>query len=464
MFFLSIFFPLYATAYFPWNPDEPEETQFYKLKIEAQSMKFLNENLFRYFAGTELNIQDPLFEIKASYTYSINENHHYFRPYQINLKLKAADGQWIIGRKLKEWDWADLFWKRSLWQPFHTDDVLRPKWSGLTGVFRDFNYKEGQVSLFGSFIFIPNFGPPFENNNGQLVSENPWFIPPPTGKIKPTNIVPKYIINENKLTDFLQLSLGGRISYKGTYIAYAYKPMNQIKAKSSISLPLDKELVGSHETGWIVDTPIEPVIISHHLISGGLVLSTDQPTHNKAQKYINYRLKTSFTFSHPEDHIVENEKWLFFQPQSDLHISAKGEIHVKDPIEETTLHVAYTHLFNPIEKTKNLAEKVAPNIEKQFFKDDLFDFSRAASAGITHSIKFNEDQLARIKLRLIYNFLTEFFLFSLYSSITFADAFSIFLSGDILFSDFPFSIDKTREDIGIYTNKTRIFGGLRYEF
>ena len=463
-FFLFLIFPWQAMAYFPWKQEEPKETPFYKLKIDTQVMRFFNESDLRYFAGAQLNIKDPLFDIKTSYTYSINENHHYFRPHQINLKLKVLDGQWVIGRTLKEWDWADLFWKRSLWQPIHTDDVLRPQWSGLTGVFRDFNYTDGQVNLFGSFIFIPNFGPPFENEDGTLVSKNPWFIPPPSGKIKPTNIVPKYIINENKLKDFLQLSLGGRVSYKDAYIAYAYKPMNQIKAKSLISLPLDKKKVGSYETGWIVEAPIEPVIISHHLISGGLTLETNQIQNNSREKSINYRLKTSFTFSHPEKHTVENEKWVFFQPESDLHISAKGEIHVKDSFEETTLHIAYTHLFHPIEKTKNLAEKVVPNIEKQFFRDDLFDFSKAASTGITHSIKFNEDQLAKIKLRLIYNLLTDFFLFSFYGSITFAEAFSIFLSGDILFSEFPFSIDKTKENIGVYENKSRIFGGLSYEF
>ena len=81
-FLVYLFFPLSGMAQFPWHDDEfkTDETEFYKLQINTHTMKFFNEDELHYFAGTEINIQQPVFDIKASYTYSINEDHHYFSP------------------------------------------------------------------------------------------------------------------------------------------------------------------------------------------------------------------------------------------------------------------------------------------------------------------------------------------------------------------------------------------------
>lgn len=483
-FLTSLFFSYSGNAYFPWSLDrvETDKTEFYKLQINTQAMKFFNEDYLRYFAGAELKIQQPSFEIKASYTYSIYEDRHYFRPLEFNLKFERPDGQWIIGRKWGEWDWADLFWNRGLWQPTYADDGLRPQWAGLTGLFRDFNYEEGQIRIFGSFLFIPDSSAPFENKNGKLTSSNPWFISPPTGKIASTNIVPSYQVIEPDLKNFLLPSIGGRISYRNIHAAYAYKPMNKINIKTPFSLPLDKEPIGSHETGFLVDTTLHPVILQHHLLSGGFILESANQYNNNTQN-INYRLKTSFTYNHPEKHtlkkerlkislnkdksdihILEKNPWIFFQPQKEWHISVKGEVHVKDPLEETTLYAAYTHRLPVGEKEETTLEKALTNVQKLFFQNNLFQFSRAASAGIDHSIKFNQTQKFKIKARLIYHLLNEYFLFSFYSSLTFMESFTIFFSGDLLFSEFPFSIDQTKKDIGVYTNKSRIFGGLSYAF
>ena len=483
-FLIGLFFSYSGNAYFPWslNDSKADKEEFYKLQINTQSMQFLNEDELRYFAGADLQIQQSVFDIKASYTYSIYENYHYFRPLELNLKFERPDGKWIIGRKQGEWDWADLFWNRGLWQPTYADDALRPQWAGLTGLFRDFNYEGGQLRLFGSVIFIPDSNAAFKNKNGKLISDNPWFIPPPTGKIASTNIVPSYHIVEPDLKNFLLPSIGGRISYKGIYAAYAYKPMNKIKVKTPFSLPLNKEPIGNYETGFLVDTTLYPVILQHHLLSGGFTLSSLNQQNNNAQETI-YRLKTSVTYNHPKKHALkkdllkialnkdqsdtytlEKNPWIFFQPQNEWHISVKGEIHVKDPSEETILHAAYTHRFATGEKEETTLEKALTNVQKLFFQNDLFQFSRAASAGIDHSIKVNQTQEFKIKARLIYHLLNEYFLFSFYSSLTFMESFTVFLSSDMIFSEFPFFVDQTKKDIGIYTNKSRIFGGLSYAF
>lgn len=440
-----------------------DEMEFYKFQINTQAMKFFTEDQIRYFTSAHLRLQHPIFAIKASYTYSFYENHHYFRPYQFNVNFKRPDGKWIIGRKPMEWDWADSFWNRGLWQPSYTDDALRPQWAGLTGLFRDFNFNGGKATLFGSFIFLPDFPPSFKNEDGKITSDNPWFTPPPSGKVGGTDTVLVYKMQELSFIDFLNLSLGINMEYEGFYFSYAYKPMNQIKGKGFLNFNLAKALKGTSEDGYLLDFPVEMVMLQHHLLSGGFTLDSLNKKNNKQQN-TNYRLQTSFTYNHPEKPTLEDNSWVFFQPRNEWHISVKGEIHVKDPYEETTLHAGYTHQFYPSEEKKNLLSKVFLGIEKQFVRDDLFHFSQSASVGINHKIQFEETLALKINVRLIYNFLKEYFLFSAHCAWTFEEAFSFFLSSDLLFSEFPFSTEQTKQDIGIYTNKSRIFGGFSYDF
>ncbi len=466
-FLLFLLFPLTGRADFPWPSEkgETDKTELYNLQIKTHAMNFFTEDYFRYFAGANLNIIHPVFEIKTTYDYSITEDYHYFRPSNLSLKFTVPNGQWIIGRKPIQWDWADQFWNRGLWQPSYADDTLRPQWAGLTGIFREFNYEEGQITLFGSGVFIPDSTPPFESKNGKLISDNPWFTAPPSStNLEENTIKPFFIVKEELgLKDLLKFSLGAKASYKDFYIAYSYKPMNKIRVKSQFIMDGSKELKGNHKTGYEQRFPLAPVILQHHLLSGGLDLASTDSSSDELQN-TNYRLKVSLTYNHPEIHDLQDVSEIFFQHQTELHSSVKGEIHVKDPLEETTLHVSYTHQFLLGDKRENTLEKVFPGIKQEFFRDDLFQFSRAASTGITHSIKFNKQYEAKIKARLIYHLLKEYFLFSFYSSLTFDNSFSIFISGDLIFSDFPFSFKQTKEDIGIYTNKSRIFGGLSYDF
>ena len=463
----GLFCPISGYAHFPWPSDtfETEKTKPYQLQVNTHAMTFLNEDQLRYFAGTELAIQNMI-NIHASYTYSIYEDYHYFRLYEMNLHFERPGGQWVIGRRRIQWDWADAFWNRSLWEPVYADDALRPQWAGLTGVFRDFSYQEGQTTLFGSFIFIPDFTAPFKNQDGRLVSDNPWFNAPPAKKME--NIVPSYNITTPDLKDFLLLSIGGQTSYKGMYIAYAYKPMNKINKTSFFSLDLSKEPESNDTEGFKVNIPVNTMILHHHLLSGGFTLNSSQRNDNKkTADDIHYRLKGSFTYNHPETYTKEKKEELFDfkQTRNEWHLSIKGEVHIKDHLEETTLHAAYTHQLHTGEEKKNTTLSEAfPDIENLLFPGDLFDFSRATSVGINHSIKFNNMSKARIKARFIYHLLNNYFLFSFHGSLTFAESFSVFLSGDLLFPEFPFSFSQIQENLGAHKNNSRLFGGLSYVF
>ncbi len=463
--FCLLFLPLVQVWAFPWPEKAPKRDKkaFYQFQLEGRVMRFLNEARFRPFVGAHFKAQDPFFYVDTSYTYSVAEQAHYFRPKEFYVNLPALEGgEWIIGRRRLTWNLMDTFWNRSLWEPSYRDDALRPEGAGLMGVFRDFHYDEGSASLFGSFLFLPDSSHSFENEQGRLTSNSPWFTPPPSGPIGSTAISPYYIMNPVDLKRFLSLSLGGRANYQNFYFAYAFKPMNKIKLKSQVLLALSEELKGNHKTGYSVEVPLDPVILNHHLLSGGFVFRSRQKG-EKAQN-INYNFITSFTYNHPEEHTVQNDTWIFFSSPPELHVSIKGELHVKDPMEETTLHVAYTHHFPFEEEPLSALSKALPEVEKQFFRAGLFEFSRAVSTGIQHRIQMDQNYSADIKARLIYNVLHSYFLFSAHGAVNYKKNFSVFLSSDLLFSRFPFSTGQTRENIGIYTNKSRVFGGISYAF
>ena len=469
MFLVGLLFPVMAGAFPYAELDTQGKNYFSEFRINSWVMQFLNEDRQRYFTGAELKFRQAVLEksvldFKADYTYSYAENHHYFRFYEGSLSFKQPNGEWVFGRKQINWNWADSFWKRGLWQPVYADDSLRPRYAGLTGVFRNINYEKGQIILFGSFVFVPDFSPPFESKNGKIVSENPWFIPPPSGRIGSSNSVPVYQIVSPDLTDFLRLSIAAKASYEGAYISYAYKPVNKISSEGLLDIRLDKEPVGTPEKGYLVELPVRSVILRHHLLSGGFVIESLEQQSSATTQSVKYFWKTAITYNHPETYHPPEEQWIFFGPRKDLYISFQGEARIKDPLEETRLHIAYTHLFHPVPEQENIWAKTFPELEKQFFRDDLFNFSKALSAGLSHSIKLEQSLLAQIKSRLIYHFERDYFLFSFYGSLTWDSAFSVFVSTDLLFPEFPFSIEQAREDIGIYKNKSRIFGGLSYAF
>ena len=273
---------------------------------------FANPNL-RYFAGLSVDIHNEFWDVSTRYTYSVREEHHYIRPYELAFKVQREDGQWVIGRYRVEWDWADHFWNRGLWEPFYREDALRARQGGLSGIFRQFDYDNVHLTLFGSPIFIPESGPHFIEKNGRLVSNNPWFVPPPNRKIGFTNIVPSYRLPSFTWQDAMQLSLGGRVEYKKFYIGYMYKPINAVNVKSVINLDLSKPLKGSYQEGYSTAIVLEPVLLKHHLAVLGWKVEQAYDSQTGLQNI--YRLKTSLTYNHPETLVLKKSESIFFQPK-----------------------------------------------------------------------------------------------------------------------------------------------------
>ncbi len=448
-------------------------------KIHTRVERFMNENdaissstpflliddpYLRYFVGFSTHHSGDFLDLNVDWTYSFAETHHYFRPFEVALKIPRTDGRWVIGRYLLDWDWADSFWNRGLWQPFHREDALRAKQGGLIGFFREFSQANTKITLFGSPFFAVEAGPHFEEINGQLVSQNPWFVPPPDQKIGLTNIRLAYNIPSVPWTEFLQLSLAGKAQYKSVYFSYAYKPMNLVRPQFPLSLQLDKEPQGDSVKGYTTPLVLTPVFLKHHIATLGWI--AEQVNYMETGARQTYRLKGSVTYNHPEKFTPSSKNIIFFQPLNEWHFSVKGELHIKDAFEETVLDVSYTQtLQDESFKSDMTLFKVFPNItEQQFFRNDLFQFSQAVSVGLFHFLKWTDTESTRLKARLIYHFIKKYFLFSSEGSITIDKSIRFFISGDILFTEFPFYDDQLSADIDVYKNRTRIIGGVSYAF
>lgn len=460
-----LLFSVKSLASFPFS--EPmghplNQGKLYRLEVSSKVMKFFQENNPRYFVEGLLDMHPAFMDLKMGYRYSFDEKYHYLKPYEAAVKFRAADGQWLIGRKIKEWDWTDSFWNRGLWEPFYKEDALRPKRAGLTGIFRDFQFKKIRLELFGSYVFIPEVGPYVEDTKETLYSNNPWFIPPPDSPIDRTKFT--YDIADFKIKDALHLSLGGRFSYKGFYAAYLYKPMNKTMFKADFSIPINKPPSSDHK----LKIPVEHIVLQHHLASVGWIMEY------APKKTEVYKLKLSLTYNHPQQRQVNKKKseLSYAHPPKEYMFSIAGEMNTGSSKERFNLHLAYTHQTPITEDQKpndntnvNTIFQIFPDVNKEpFFRDDLLKINQAVSTGADYSIYFDQDTSAEAQTRLIYEFKKKYFLFSFYSALTVARSLSIFLSGDYFFSHFPFSVKQIEDDIAIYSNKSRIFAGLKYAF
>ncbi len=86
-----------------------------------------------------------------------------------------------FGRKLQNWSQLDGTWRMmSLWSPRWTWDELHPQVVGMTGVFLNFETPRFKFVLYGSPIAIPERGTPIAEENGNIVSPNPFWKPLPS--------------------------------------------------------------------------------------------------------------------------------------------------------------------------------------------------------------------------------------------------------------------------------------------
>jgi hypothetical protein len=98
-----------------------------------------------------------------------------------NTGLLSGYGELSLGRRYVEWSKVDKAWDMmSLWSPRWTWDQLHPETIGMTGIFYNFDKDRFHFTFFGSPIAIPERGTATREENGNIVSSNPFWNPLPT--------------------------------------------------------------------------------------------------------------------------------------------------------------------------------------------------------------------------------------------------------------------------------------------
>jgi hypothetical protein len=262
-----------------------------------------NSNLERHTFGAKINIGGTTSASVENYT-NFEVPEAYASITSLDLTRPDADpGQLFsevnLGRKKERWSGVDSDWSLGLAQPFNKFDGLRPSEQGLTGAFAKFGAGGVQVTAFGSPLFIPEQGAPYQVEDGKFSTTSPWFSAPPDTLIlslgsSPVRSPVNYSLDIPAISSVVtNASFGGMVrvsdpdSSEGFFAQASYlrKPQN------ALSLAFNGKLTLSDSTTY-GDVHIFPEVVYHSLAGidlgyeaeaftfsvSGLYEKPDQPT------------------------------------------------------------------------------------------------------------------------------------------------------------------------------------------
>jgi hypothetical protein len=172
--------------------------------------------------------------VDAKWFYSGQEGDNYFDVKELSHNFSNDKYDMWVGRHLEEWSEADSFWRLGYWQPRFNWDELRPDENGFTGVFvAPTIIKPLRLMVFATPLFVPELNQDYSEQNGRVVSNNPWFkTPPPIVDLFNSPTPVNLSVNAPSISDVVfepSFAVRGEIRAENkswARISYAYKPMN----------------------------------------------------------------------------------------------------------------------------------------------------------------------------------------------------------------------------------------------
>jgi len=270
--------------------------------------------------------------------------------------------QVTIGRRLYDWSRFDDEWQLGTYSPRFIWDPFRPETIGLTGFFYTYESKHFRMMAYGSPVNIPERGYPMRNEDGKIISTNPFApIYPESAVIAKRNLPLNYTIDYPPMSE-LVANPGGLLSARysteeggrGAWVQglFGSMPIHQPNVAVEPFFPAQADAIQVH---------VHPAIQRHRIM-----------TLESGIQRSKVAIWASVTKETPEHRDIPSN-WVGMNAEPAMVYSAGGNVMLG---RRFSLDAAY--LF--------VDEKTAPEVENQDFTIDLgsrFEYHRAAKAALS---------------------------------------------------------------------------------
>lgn len=213
-------------------------------KLEFEYLSFLSTNKASFDSeqyasqltstGLSLKLVESSAQVNIKWFYVAQEQANYFDVSELSRTTNVGESKITIGRHLHNWSYADSFWQQGRWQPRFLWDYYSAHEQGLVGVFIETNFTPKDHLTFFSGLHAPDIGAKYYEEDGRVISKNPWFHSPPERVLLWDQKTPVYSkVEEPRIIDVaLRPSLAIQYGHDWSSVsqlraAYAYKPINQ---------------------------------------------------------------------------------------------------------------------------------------------------------------------------------------------------------------------------------------------
>jgi len=376
----------------------------YTSTVKVEQFSFINSNK-TYFGkeensehltsvGVQVQRDSLRSELNVSWSYIPEEEFHYFnlveysRAWPMSTSEKGNDVI-RVGRHLHEWSKAESFWHTDSWQPQYRWDRFSPQSQGLSGIFYEHEIDSSlKVTSFFTDFFMPSIAMNYREEDGKIVSKNPWFrSPPPYAELFDVKTNIRISVDEPEIKDILfQPSLALQLDKKWnstwqSNVSYGYKPINQLLLTYSFHLQSPPD--GSQ----YADVKVRPVFPYEHI-------STVESTASVG----NWQITPSLTYQKPQiDDVDPKMIAQDYAPATTVSLNASWRDSL---VHKTSSNRFYTGVIKVYEKA--LHDRGDQALEKSQF-ERRFSFYEAVRAGYENSKSWSRGRALRTAFELTYD-------------------------------------------------------------
>jgi hypothetical protein len=238
--------------------------KFYRVNIPETTND--SQDWLEFNVNSSMESTPYSYEIDADLRIFINDDID--RNYSLPVAWGSAEFEthkFTLGRIILDWHANEEFWQLGDLNGVQGFSLLDTKQEGIVGANFEFEFwKNWNLQIFLSYIYIPTLNPSISVENGEVTSTSEWVrLPPKETTVNGVTVPIQYELNYPNIDKVIfQKTLGSRLAYNwgsGEFSGFAiYKPENDIRVNAEASYD---PAVGA------VVVNADP-IVNHHLMLG----------------------------------------------------------------------------------------------------------------------------------------------------------------------------------------------------